>query len=287
MPFIYKPSPLGKRLPKKAEELIERFEMYRAWERRRTLGKNRNWKPVDVVLSDETKTMQLRPIQMTDEELEEQLKKIDRQLEEIGDAMAEYECSASEVETKQERSERCKKFGELQTTRNVLRQHQAVVSKALREHTRELVPTMKVLGEYGNKEVTLYINNIGSDPYAYAMTYVHEMVHAYLDEGSSVVPEVEEPIVEFATLKFLEIFGNKDLYQYACNVVKNKQYAFGMAYYGFGAYLNETTRSTFLDDYREAKASIPGDPNLPEYMKFWEKGDYPFGEEDQCKNALF
>ena len=53
-------------------------------------------------------------------------------------------------------------------------------------------------------------------------TLVHEMMHAYLDGGGITLPEIEEPIVEYAMLNFFKDF-DMTICAKAENHVKEKQ----------------------------------------------------------------
>ena len=130
-----------------------------------------------------------------------------------------------------------------------------------------------------------------------AITLIHEMFHAFFDHDSRKnalnIPLVEEPLTEYAMLKFLEALANKDnqynsLFNYAKNEVLSKQYSPEIAHYGFGYYLWEfenKSGKTFEDIHwieviRNAKYKI-SDSSLEynEYSRTFRLGLYPFENE--------
>lgn len=161
----------------------------------------------------------------------------------------------------------------------------------------QIVGSNLVLGEYNNsteKAITLYMNNIrrnGSNPELTAIVYVREMMHAYLGiSPNGIISEIEEPIVEYAMLKFFELFNSGALLNQAEREVEDKKYVFGIAHYGFGHCLFHNPNGIdWLEDYKNAKGDRLSrtDPNVIPYLNYWNKGTYPFNDEIVCLNALY
>jgi hypothetical protein len=121
------------------------------------------------------------------------------------------------------------------------------------------VVTTSPLGEFIEKEkkVNIYLDNVDKaasvkDDYAtresiLTTTFVHEMIHAWIffacGEKRYAVREIEEAMVEFATLYFLKQISqeNKEfepILKYAVRSVRQKQAVFGrLAANGYGYYL--------------------------------------------------
>lgn len=159
----------------------------------------------------------------------------------------------------------------------------------------QIVGSNPVLGEYDStrKVITLYMNNIrgnGSNPELTAIVYVHEMMHAYLDiSQNGIISEIEEPIVEYAMLKFFELFNGGALLNQAEREVEDKKYDLGIAHYGFGQCIFRNPNGIdWLEDYKNAKPSLSKtDSNVIPYLNYWNKGTYPFNDEVGCLNALY
>lgn len=169
-------------------------------------------------------------------------------------------------------------------------------AKPLSNGNYHIVGSNLVLGEYNSnskkKAIILYMNNIrgnGSNPKLTAIVYVHEMMHAYLDiSPNGIISEIEEPIVEYAMLKFFEKFKGGALLGQAERNVEDKKYVFGIAHYGFGHCLFHNPNGIdWLEDYKNAKPSLSKtDPNVIPYLNYWNKGTYPFNDEVGCLKAL-
>ncbi len=146
-----------------------------------------------------------------------------------------------------------------------------------------------ILGEYDPllKQVILYYNSISSEKLL-AVVYVHEMMHAYLDCGGITLPEIEEPIVEYAMLNFFKAF-DKSICAEAGNHVKEKQQVLGIAHYGFGYCIFKNPNSTnWREDYRNAKNSLEKtDTDVAAYLDYWKTGTYPEKKEKECMEALY
>lgn len=176
-----------------------------------------------------------------------------------------------------------------------------------------------VYGEYRPipDQVLLYYDWIRSEK-ELAVVYVHEMMHAYLRHiwnikcadgemnkgngelpvgqipsvagliGWRIIKEIEEPIVESATLKFFEAFGNQKLFEFAKDYVRSKQFTIGITYYGFGYYVCQKLDAIgCLEKYKIIKPSLLQSwLKVQKYMQFWEKGVYPRNQEEDCYYAL-
>ena len=166
-----------------------------------------------------------------------------------------------------------------------------------------------VLGEFipgSEPKVVIYKNNIGSRK-KMAAVFVHEMFHAwnYFNAGQKLrsVLAIDEPMVEFETLYFLEkleaFTSLKDspychLHDMVSRarweskeIVKEKQQAIGdVAAYGFGHYLYENLSDAdpinWIETYSKKSASI----SHPDVKKV-EKAlipVYPFKSENKVMN---
>ena len=179
-----------------------------------------------------------------------------------------------------------------------------------------------ILGEFisgeesGSKpRVVIYLESIENNLKSYesrgsvmAGVFVHEMFHAwnYFNAGqrSKSVLAIDEPMVEFETLYYLEKLKafteskSHALKNYVLDVkltrefrVQNKQQAVGdVAAYGFGHYLYEklsesdTDSITWIETYFKKSASIKSsDPFVPK-VKAALIPIYPFKSEKQVMN---
>lgn len=123
------------------------------------------------------------------------------------------------------------------------------------------------------------------------IVYVHEMMHAFYDHDHSLsnkyIPYIEEPLTEYAMLKFMMAYQQGKLEQYAINHVKEKRTTPAICFYGFGAYLHEepfTTRFNpgfnWIAAYREAKYQLSeSDEQVQTYEERFRLGCYPWEEE--------
>jgi len=161
-----------------------------------------------------------------------------------------------------------------------------------------------ILGEYISRDQTngprviLYINTIrGQQPtqteLLIAEVYVHEIMHAYFDTSNGHVYEekVEEPITEFAMLKFFEAFdqgaSSLKVLSSALNNVQAKQNgSIGIKCYGFGYYLFTQMSST---PWRELlyHAKTFNSQCLKEYSTPFIQGTYPFHDESKYAKLLY
>lgn len=158
-----------------------------------------------------------------------------------------------------------------------------------------------VYGEYRPipDQVLLYYDWIQSEK-ELAVVYVHEMLHAYLRilgdnnrdfgfGGWKTIKEIEEPIVESATLKFFEAFGNQEIYVFAKEFVRKKQFIVGITYYGFGYYVYHNANALdYVKQYKKVKPRLLNSlPKVEFYLDYWRLGVYPFKQEQECLEALY
>ncbi len=157
--------------------------------------------------------------------------------------------------------------------------------------------TNDLLGLYdGQKKVVKIFTEKESNVANIAMTYVHEMMHAYFDTNTAI-DKIEEPIVEYCTLMFLEDFVSKNTsYDYilknAIFSVKQEKNALGVAHYGFGHYLYDYQKKNakeaidWMSLYKTANNNIGPSNELTEYKEYF-KGLYPFSNELECQDLLY
>ena len=188
------------------------------------------------------------------------------------------------------------------------------------EHAQQLLNKAKdgkvkipytILGEFipGSKpKVVIYLKSICSlDRWkVMAGVFVHEMFHAwnYFNAGERSVLSIDEPMVEFETLYFLqelEAFTRLNALPQHDNVrgvkserelrVKNKQQSIGnVAAYGFGYYLFEElskrVSKIWIETYSKKSASIKNcDPSVEKVEKALIP-IYPFQSERQVMNLF-
>ena len=181
----------------------------------------------------------------------------------------------------------------------------------------ELQTFYSLLGYYDRNgqngpEVVLLMETLGNQPsnkWIIATTFVHEMMHAMFDHSITAdkhyFPMIEEPITEYATLKFCLNFVKEhpdynQLYEYALRSVLSKQTISGISHYGFGYFLhyyeqyyNQIVRK---EEYRYCEwetmfsdviYEIHRMPTISTYESFFEGWCYPFGEEGECMKELY
>lgn len=171
--------------------------------------------------------------------------------------------------------------------------------------------TTNLLGYYTRKgrnkrsEVVLLMETLGNTPYSkwrVATTLIHEMFHAYYDydlkQQGEHIPLVEEPLTEYAMLKFVEEYvrqnpEDEELLTKAQWEVRNKIYTQSIRHYGFGYYLwNYEQRNpaicNWIEEYRKAKYAINSKTKIfKSYCSAFENGNYPFGNEYDTMVLLY
>lgn len=181
----------------------------------------------------------------------------------------------------------------------------------------ELQTFYSLLGYYNRNgqngpEVVLLMETLGNQPYnkwRIATTFVHEMIHAIYDHNKiadkQYLPKIEEPLTEYATLKFCMNFikahhNYNQLYEYALRDVLSKQVISGISHYGFGYFLhcyeqyyNKIIRE---EEYRycdwetvfsDVIYQIHKVPTISIYESFFEGWRYPFEKEGECMKVLY
>ncbi len=121
----------------------------------------------------------------------------------------------------------------------------------------------------------------------FQLVYVHEMMHAFYDYDHSLpnkyISYIEEPLTEYAMLRFMTDYQSGKLTDYAISFVNKKQKSPAICFYGFGAYLYDhfnTLRIDGMSLYRNAKYRIEeSDEKVKEYTKEFRYGIYPFNRE--------
>ncbi len=120
--------------------------------------------------------------------------------------------------------------------------------------------------------------------YDIAMTYIHEMFHAYYDWNhgteDATIEYIEEALVEYAMLRFVAAFvaANPQDYRLQNDAlwrVRGKLTRLGTAHYGLGAGLYElcTNMAEWELLYRKAKFSIaPQSPTVAQYTGLFGAG---------------
>lgn len=153
--------------------------------------------------------------------------------------------------------------------------------------TIEVESNIKVLGDYcraaAGATPRVRLVNQHRD-YAIAMTYIHEMFHAYYDWNheaeNAAIEYVEEALVEYAMLRFVAAFVAANpqehrLLDEARWDVRSKLTCPGTAHYGLGAVLFNSYANAAEWEllYRKAKFSIdPQSPTVAQYTGLFGAG---------------
>lgn len=153
--------------------------------------------------------------------------------------------------------------------------------------TIEVESNIKVLGDYcraaAGATPRVRLVNQHRD-YAIAMTYIHEMSHAYYDWNheaeNAAIEYVEEALVEYAMLRFVAAFVAANpqehrLLDEARWDVRSKLTCPGTAHYGLGAVLFNSYANAAEWEllYRKAKFSIdPQSPTVAQYKGLFGAG---------------
>lgn len=162
-------------------------------------------------------------------------------------------------------------------------------------------------GKSHNPEIVLLMETLDNDSYGanqVAITLIHEMFHAFYDydlrKKDNYIPFVEEPLTEYAMLKFLEALSESDstyrgLFDDAKKDVQWKQYHPGVAHYGFGYLLwnherkiGETLKGIhWVEAFRNDKFKVSDStPEFKEYAQPFRCGLYPYKEEQHQRELL-
>lgn len=155
-----------------------------------------------------------------------------------------------------------------------------------KSHYPEIVLLMDTLGNNKNNAKSV------------AITLVHEMFHAFYDydlsEKDTDIPYVEEPLTEYAMMKFMEALTKCDnkyrrlLNEARKNVADKKKFSLGICHYGFGSYLweyekewSETLQGIhWMDAFRNVKYKLSEKTcGYSEFAEPFLVGHYPFEHE--------
>lgn len=292
MAFHYK-SPSGIKINSAEEQLLESIDTNLA-----DLHSN-----IEVVLSDETDPRQVK-YTMTSQQWNKTMCSLEKKDNEL---QRQFEKKRDELFEKQRSGEDEKELWKEKWWLEYLWQLCSIQKEFYENNTKQLPNgeyqiegNITVLGEYDqtNKRVILYYDSIkqAANPKGdkdkfrclFAVVYVHEMMHAYLDTSSNTIKEIEEPIVESAMLEFFQNY-DKGIFEFAKQHVEEKQFELGLTYYGFGYYVfKDANNFNWLADYRNAKNSlVKTDHNVATYLDYWKTGVYPDDKEKECLEALY
>lgn len=164
-------------------------------------------------------------------------------------------------------------------------------------------------------EVVLFMDRIGKDNSLLVSTYIHEMFHAYYDldwltlsqqdlgQTNSKYPEyedlkyIEEPLTEYAMLKFLEDFAGhdqdrNDVLNKVSEFISKKRLNPSICHYGLGYYLWKWEKNggklpnwNWIQKYKNVKSK--GKLLDYKFIDPFKKGLYPFGGELQYMALLY
>lgn len=161
-----------------------------------------------------------------------------------------------------------------------------------------------------NPEIVLLMGAIGNNKQLLVSTYIHEMFHAYFDlcwiedkknpkYEKQVDSYIEEPLTEYAMLKFLDKFVQTNSVPEYANLLENaarnvmkKQFSPGTCHYGFGYYLwkwekdNPNKPFDWIECYKKAKFKIRNSKDKHDFESPFAKGLYPFGKEKKHMELL-
>ena len=291
MSFNYT-SPSDIRLTATEEQLLEKIDNFQyPLHGFSDIGGIHNGLRGDVVLSNQRKSRHYS-YEMTVAECMAKINELDTEIQKINDKLSTLHTRYKEArnnhdDDKANRLE--EEMGYLGRNRQGLESTKEVYQEAICNGKCRIEGDTDILGEYDStsNQVILYYKSISSKELL-AVVYVHEMMHAYLDGGGITLPEIEEPIVEYAMLNFFKDF-DKTICAKAENHVQEKQQVLGIAHYGFGhcIFMNQN-RVDWLNDYLSTKPRImPSSPEVKIYLDFWRTGLYPIGQEQAFLQALY
>ena len=240
---------------------------------------------VDVEFNEEEAPEKRREVKITKGELRAQIEKLEQVIKHFENERPKDEVLLENLRNQKEKLEGHCKNGDTDSTIITIHNSYRVLGLYIRE-TIDARP-----------KVVLYtkaIQNAAKPENAdklLQIVYVHEMIHAFYDHDHSLpnkyIPYIEEPLTEYAMLKFMKAYQVGDLEQYAIDHVKEKQTNSAICFYGFGAYLHEepfTTRFNpgfkWIAAYREAKYQLnESDEQVKTYEEGFRLGCYPLEEE--------
>lgn len=172
-----------------------------------------------------------------------------------------------------------------------------------------------ILGKYfpSTKTVVIYYKNINdvsrsrniARKYLIASTYIHEMMHAYFHAFNynavqrEKISAIEEPMVEFSSLAFLDTLSKKnkddkelkELLNNTKESIENKQTSYGpIVAYGFGYYLFDNIeakdRWEWISNYYRKHRDVHEDSAESFLISLMLKFVYPTNNEDFVFNLF-
>lgn len=195
---------------------------------------------VKVFLDDKKE----RTYVVTPEELEDELIKTKEEIQHLRDLLEMLGQSKRED----------KRLSELYDKFDSLKKKAAEIERRL--CGKDYVIKTELLGYYcrsiladgsSQPEIHLMMGTLGNDYILTAITFVHELMHAYFDHHDSVIghPEcrsIEEPLAEYGMLCFMERFSlvfscYTGLMYRAETLVMNERFDLGVCDYGYGYFL--------------------------------------------------
>ncbi len=152
-------------------------------------------------------------------------------------------------------------------------------------------------------KVILYMGNIKHSQELLISTCIHELYHAWnyfcCDRTPRAIPEIDEAMVEYATLLLLDIltsssyfvrwYYQRNFFDFYLQEVKRKQESIGLlAAYGFGAYLFETDDKdhSVLLAYPTLSGLLSMNNNDVKAAVSLLNPLYPYGKEEETKQHI-
>lgn len=267
---------------------------------------------------DENKQYYEFPTPVSRKELEDYVKRLSDYIKKLKEKIKEIQAKKDITSSEQS------KIDEIEELIRKLKNKRSAVRRGLRRNRGSVlrIPCRKIrlFGYYTrngrnsqpNKrepEVVLLMDSIGKDNNSLLIsTYIHEMFHAYydfdwlklsqndLDKANLKYPKhvdlkyIEEPLTEYAMLKFLEDFEGKDqdkrhaVLAKVPDIISNKRFNSCICHYGLGYYLwkwekkgGKLPNGNWIQNYKNVKSK----ENLldQEFIAPFKKGLYPFGSE--------
>lgn len=262
---------------------------------------------------DENKQYYEFPTTVSRKELEDYVKRLSDYIKKLKEKIKEFQKKDIEHSI----------IDEIEELRKKLKNKRSAVRRGLRRNRGAIlrIPCRKIrlLGYYTRNgrnsqpdkrepEVVLLMDSIGKDNSLLISTYIHEMFHAYydldwltlsqknLDQANLKYPKnvdlkyIEEPLTEYAMLKFLEDFAGKDqdkrndVLTKVSKSISDKRFKSSNCHYGLGYYLwkwekngGKLPNGNWIQNYKNVKSK----ENLldQEFIAPFKKGLYPFGSE--------
>lgn len=266
---------------------------------------------------DENKQYYEFPTPVSRKELEDYVKRLSDYIKKLKEKIKEIQAKKDITSSEQS------KIDEIEELIRKLKNKRSAVRRGLRRNRGSVlrIPCRKIslLGYYNRygrnfqpdkrePEVVLLMDAIGKDYLLLISTYIHEMFHAYYDfdwltssqqdmgQANLEYPKyedlkyIEEPLTEYAVLKFLEDFAGKDqdkrnnVLTKVSKSISDKRFNSSNCHYGLGYYLwkwekkgGKLPNGNWIQNYKNVKSK----ENLldQEFIAPFKKGLYPFGSE--------